>query len=654
MMPSSPPYSARQTLAGLAVLMLVCALAYGPGLGGPFVFDDIGNLVLPLQAWLHGETSWEEIVFGNHSGMLGRPLSMLSFLANAAASGGLATVPFKATNVAIHLLNGAVLYVLLARLLPRDPWLKPEARLIALLIAGAWLLHPMQVSTVLYVVQRMAQLSALFTLGGLLAYVYARQSLELGRHRTGLLVLFLVVPACMVAAVLSKENGALLPALCGVIELGYFRPSGRRSRPLAVRWFFVVSLLLPLVAASAWYGMHPQKLLGAYEGRLFTLDERLLSQPRVLLDYMGALLLPRGPSLGVYTDDFLVSRGLLDPPGTLLSIVALLLLVTLAWRTRLLIPALFTGIGLYLTGHAMESTVFPLEIYFEHRNYLPSAGIFLALTGVAGWGLARLLPKTDAQQRTRRWVRGGCVALLLMLAFATWARAGIWSSPVLLAEQGVRQHPGSVRALMDQARLWQAQGRNDEVQDLLDNMASLDNPTARHVAAISSVAHQCATRGATTPPAVARIGAIAGSKLQLAEMLMLEDLARLLQGKSCRHLERDELASMMVRIADAAPQPPGLTQIWRTRFFAAHLYAGVGDLARARQQLALAWNTGKADPAAGAFLVRVHLSRGEIVDAERVLHEVVPKVARWDRTGHAKLKELGEEIASRKEQHGSR
>ena len=38
-----------------------------------------------------------------------------------------------------------------------------------------------------------------------------------------------------------------------------------------------------------------------------------------LVIWVGALLLPRGPSLGVYTDDFVVSRGLLDPPGTVLA-----------------------------------------------------------------------------------------------------------------------------------------------------------------------------------------------------------------------------------------------------------------------------------------------------------------------------------------------
>lgn len=636
---SENPRAAQLALIGLTLLLLLCGLVYLPGLQGPFVFDDTPNLLTPLQDWLHGDISWREIVLGNSSGLLGRPLSMLSFLANAAAT-GLDPAPFKATNLGIHLLCGVLLYALLARLLPRDPSLKNRAALAALLVTGLWLLHPMQVSTVLYVVQRMAQLSALFTLAGLLVYVHGRQCLELGRKRAGWTYLFLVLPALTVAAVLSKENGALLPLLCGVIELGYFRSTPTSPRPRSVQLFFVLSLLLPGAAVLAWYGLHPQKLLGEYDGRLFTLGDRLLTQPRALMHYMGALLLPSGPSLGVYTDDFVVSRSLLNPPGTLWSIIGLVLLAIAAWVVRVRIPAFFTGIGLYLAGHLLESTVFPLEMYFEHRNYLPSAGFFLAVVGLGSWCLSKLLPLTDHPERTRRSVQWGSVALLLMLGVATWARAGVWSSLEVLTAQGLSQHPQSVRANIDAARVLQAQGRNTEVQQILDTMAALDDPEARHVSAINSVVLQCTTTGATTPAAVARIGAIAGAKLELGEMLMMENLVRFLQEHSCQNLEKPQLASIIVQLVDAAPQPARLTQLWRSRFYAAKLYASSGYVVEAQHQLELAWGTGYADPAVGAFLVQVQLARGDTAGARRILPGVQSRVASWDRRGHAKMAEL--------------
>src|SRR4051812_37775191 len=141
---SNPRHPAYLALGGFVLVALLCILAYLPGLAGPFVFDDTPNLVTPLQTWLDGAIGWREIVFGNHSGMLGRPISMLTFLGNAAIS-GLDPAPFKATNLAIHLLCGALLYCLLKRLLREDVLLARHASLAAILVSAVWLLHPMQV-----------------------------------------------------------------------------------------------------------------------------------------------------------------------------------------------------------------------------------------------------------------------------------------------------------------------------------------------------------------------------------------------------------------------------------------------------------------------------------------------------------------------------
>src|SRR5699024_6855887 len=180
-----------------------------------------------------------------HSGPLHRPVSMLSFLANATTT-GLDAFPFKLTNLAIHLLCGVIIHALLRRLLQRDKHLAPYAPIAALAVTALWLLHPMQVSTVLYIVQRMAQLAALFMLLGLLAYVIGRQALLDGRRKTGLAWLFLAVPTATLLAMLSKENGALTPLLCGVIEWVYYQPdrnrTGTASKIWSVRTFFVLFL----------------------------------------------------------------------------------------------------------------------------------------------------------------------------------------------------------------------------------------------------------------------------------------------------------------------------------------------------------------------------------------------------------------------------
>ncbi|OOG59669.1 hypothetical protein B0E48_02365 [Rhodanobacter sp. C03] len=625
-------------------ILALTVLVYLPGLHGPFLFDDPPNIVQPISAWLGGQTGWQEIVFGNNSGPLHRPLSMLTFLANAAAS-GVMPWPFKATNLAIHLACGGLIYALLSRLLSRDPQLKTRARFAALIVSAIWLLHPMQVSTVLYVVQRMEQLSALFTLTALLIYVHARKCFDQGRTRATLIDLFLLLPLATLAAIFSKENGALVPLFCLILELGYFPDSKETARPNAVKLFFCLTLLIPGLFALGWCALHPQWPVAGYSGRLFTLGERLLSEPRVLMDYMGALLLPRGPALGLYTDDFAVSHNLFNPVTTLPAILGLIALIAAACWSRRRIPAFFTGIGFYLAGHVMESTVFPLELYFEHRNYLPSAGFFLAIVGLAHWAGLRLLPHMTNPARSRRLLGTGVVTLLLVLGVATLARASVWDSWSVMAAQGAHQHPDSIRAQMDHATNLMAEGRVDEAQQVLDHVATIQDPAAQHIAVIDTVLLQCMVHHEASPVSVARISAIKGAKLQLPEMLAFEMLGGALNTHDCQGLGTAQLATMITDIVDAAPQPGALIQLWRSRYIASNLYLNAGQYIKAEQQASLAWETGHADPAIGLLLANLEYVNGNVAGAKIVLADANRHIAWWDRRNQelsVKLKQLFE------------
>ena len=630
-------------LTWLFGVLLVTTLVYLPGLNGPFLFDDPPNIVQPISAWLAGQVSWQQIVFGNDSGPLHRPLSMLTFLANAAAS-GMIPWPFKATNLAIHLACGVLIYALLSRLLSRDPQFS-TGRFAALIVSAIWLLHPMQVSTVLYVVQRMEQLSALFTLTALLIYVHARKCFEQGRTRAALIHLFVLLPLATLAAIFSKENGLLVPLFCLVLELGYYRASKEMPRPRALKLFFCMSLLVPGIFALVSFGLHPQQLLGGYAGRLFTPGERLLSEPRALMDYMGVLLLPSGPSLGLYADDFAVSHSLFNPATTLPAILGLIALAVAASWSRKHIPAFFTGIGFYLVGHSIESTVIPLELYFEHRNYLASAGFFLAIVGLAHWAVLRLLPHMVNPMRSRRLLGAGVVALLLTLGVASLARASVWSSWSVLAAQGALQHPSSIRAQMDHASTLVAAGRFVDAQQVINHVATIQDQAAQHIAAIDTVLLQCIVHHKTDTASVARISAIKGARLQLSEMLAFETLGNTLNTHDCQGLSTAELATLITDIVDAAPQPGALIQLWRSRYIASNLYLAAGQSNKAEQQVSLAWKTGHAEPAVGLLLANLEYINGNVAGAKIVLADANRRTAWWDRRSQemsVKLKQLFE------------
>jgi protein O-mannosyl-transferase len=626
----------------LLLVLALAALVYVPGLNGPFLLDDPNNL-LPVQDWIHGVAGWQEALFGNSSGLFSRPLSMLTFMLDAKLF-GMAPFSFKLTNLLIHLACGALIYRLLGKLLRRDPYLGQRAALVALAISAIWLLHPLQVSTVLYVVQRMAQLSTLFILLALLAYLAGREALGQGRTRSGLAWLFLAVPAATVIGLLCKENGALAPLLCAVLELGYFRSSEQAPRPRAIKVFFMLGLILPVVAAGTWYAWPPSRLVAGYSGRTFTLGERLLSEPRVLFDYISAILLPRGPALGLYTDDFVASRGLLQPATTLLALCGLTGLIVIAFAARQRAPAVFTGIAFYLAGHVMESSVFPLELYFEHRNYLPSVGLFLALAGALKWFADRLPHAAPNTSRPRLWIFGA-IALCTTLAAATAARAWVWQSWSTVVRQAVVQHPNSTRAQFENLSLVWNTGPADQTRQLLDQLSHSSNFLTRHVAAISTLLHECQTQHAIDQKSLALVAAIAGEKLQLPEMGEFAQLGLSVRGRDCAGLSQIELADMLRKIVDAAPQPQSDTALWRIRFTAAILYASGGNLYEAQRQAALAWDTHAADPAIGIELANLMIDNHDFAGARVTQAQLSTRIPFWDRQSHAAMVRIEQRLS---------
>lgn len=640
----TPPPRPRAPVRHLVPATLLAALVvvvFSPGLSGPFLFDDPVNILIPFRAWLAGDTTWHEVVFGNRSGPFGRPLSMLSFAVNAALS-GLDAFAFKFTNIAIHILCGAVLHGLLLRLLRRDARLYKHAKLVAGAVTAIWLLHPMQVSTVLYVVQRMAQLSALFALLAVLAYVSGRQALEAGQLRRGWIALFGWVPLATLAAVMSKENGALVPLYCAVVEIGYFKLASGQRRPWVVGAFFLLYLVIPALVVALFY--LPDKLVSGYEGRLFTLVERVLSQPRAILEYVTALLVPSGPSLGVYTDDFTVSRGWLSPPSTLFAALCLGALTGIAWLVRKREPAVFVGVGIFLAGHAMESTIFPLELYFEHRNYLPSAGLFLALAGSSAWLLPNLFARSTKPARLRAVLMAALLLYIGLLAVATWARSTVWSSWPALAEQGVREHPRSRRAHLDHISMLLAQGRSAEAMRTFDALERIGDDASKHAAIIGKVWLQCYLYEQVDKEGVARLRSIAGARLELGELLSVERLGNLLIERGCQGLSKTNLGYILSEIVNEAPQPETLTPLWRTRFMASRLFLEDGQLALATEQAALAWMTERADPAVGVLLSALYLQQGDVQSATLILDDVRRKLPAWDQRNRELIELLQNKI----------
>lgn len=448
----------------LFCIIAITVACYLPGLTGHFISDDGVNIrinpFLKIDS-LDFSALWQAASSGDAS-PLSRPISMASFAVNHYFF-GMNPYYFKAVNLAIHLVNGMLVFMLVRLLLGLHLRIRGEAddntaSWIGLAVSAIWLLHPFNLTGVLYVVQRMTSLAALFTLAGLALYLYGRKNLLDGNRRGFFSIgaaLFVFTPL----AALCKENGALLPLLILVAEATLLRWSApdRGSRRILVA-IVCLSVVVPLLLGLYYVLKNPDLILGGYVWRDFSLTERLMTEARVLWFYLNMIVLPNMGEMGLQHDDILISRGLFSPWTTLPAMAGLLLLAAGAFAMRNKQPLITFGIVFFFVGHAMESTIIPLELAFEHRNYLPMLGILLPLIYYV------LNPRLHLPSVRVR--RAAFLLLVILFAGLTATRAQQWGDTFMMRTMEVKRHPRSVRAHIDLATLYKhlpATSQEDEI-----------------------------------------------------------------------------------------------------------------------------------------------------------------------------------------------
>lgn len=421
-------------------LLLLCTLltlvCYWHGLNGPFLFDDAPNL--QAMGDLGGVRDWATLkafVLSGWSGPTGRPLSLLSFLIDDSTWPS-TPWPFKYTNLMLHLMCGLLLAWASYLLLLAARWADEAAAWIAVLSASIWLLHPFMMSTTLYVVQRMTVLSTLFMLVGMVGYLKGRLWLMHGQ-KTALqahVLMSVAVGFGTLLAVLSKENGALLPMLLLVLEAYLRRTNAEAARPW--RWWTGAALVLPSAAVIVYLASQINFSAHVWPTRPFDQVERLYSESRIVWDYLGQLWMPQVEGFGLFQDGFLISRGLLHPITTLWAILAwVALLLSSPWLYRRL-PMVWLALTFFLCGHLIESTVIGLELIFEHRNYGPSLFMFLPLAAGVHW-LGRKHGRSLAIFAT--------AGIITLLASLTWQRSQLWADGGKLQTYWAAHSPQSAR-----------------------------------------------------------------------------------------------------------------------------------------------------------------------------------------------------------------
>lgn len=531
------------TAVGLIATLALAAFVYLPGLPGGFIFDDYSNLrMLENLNRLGGAGEFWRFVLEGMAGPLGRPVSLLSFALQHEAWPS-DPGAFKAWNTAIHVTTGALVFILAAQLLRLTNAKSQACTLLALITAAIWLLHPMHVSTVLYIVQRMAQLAALFGFAAIIGYLKGRELVQEGRVVAGYLLTMASLVIAGGLSLLSKENGAVLPMLLAVLELTLLSTARAENGWRLFRFgaIYLPALLLPI---AMLYGLNFDPV-AAYATRDFSLGERLLSQARALLDYLGLILLPVPSELGIYHERFDVSRGLLQPWTTLPAVLILSSIIAAATSFRRRAPVLAFGALWFLGAHVVESTFIPLELYFLHRNYLAMVGPLFALVYYA----YQLVIRTRRAHVKYVFLALGLFYSLLLVTI-TLGETRLWGDPVRLGAAWARENPESLRA------------RNFEVTSLLERRhypqaenalaaISRDFPDAVHHYLIWLQA-SCVTNEISLP-SLEELERRAGRSAIDPTMLMALDrvVARIERGE-CAQIETNRMISLVKSLQENA------------------------------------------------------------------------------------------------------
>ena len=455
----------------IGLLAAIAFIAYSNTFHVPFQFDDYPNIINELSIRLHTITfHWLGQLIKNIKDSI-RFFAYFTFALNY-YFGKFDVFGYHLVNLLIHITSGILLYWLLLVTL-NLPSLKerygPIAFPIALFSSLLFIAHPIQTQSVTYIVQRMASMAGMFYLLAMLLYVKGRLSLERKRF-----LFWAGAALSYLLGLFTKENVAILPLFIALYEFYFFQNFDLSTKRKKTLIYLVGAVLLLGVLGLLFWGKHYfDVIIEGYKIRDFTLTERLLTQFRVVLYYVTLLLYPH-PSRFNLDHDFPLSKGTLDPPTTLLSILIVAGLIGYSLWTAKKRPLLSYCILWYFGNLVIESSIIPLEMVFEHRLYLPAIGPFvlLATLVVKGWEeikerlrlrlrlredttRTRLPaetpfgvqpPNTDMAGGWRDYPLWGLfLVVTVSLVWGSYERNKVWRSEITLWEDCVKKSPNKNR-----------------------------------------------------------------------------------------------------------------------------------------------------------------------------------------------------------------
>ena len=427
----------------IAIILFLC---YSNTLNSPWHLDDPPNIShnAPLRIDnLMPKTLWQTLHAKPFApGVLYRPVANLSFALNW-YFGQDNPLGYHIINLLIHILAGLILFqtILLLFQTPtlRKTYSLKDALFIAALSATLWAVNPVQTQAVTYIVQRMASLAAMFYIWAIFWYLKFRLTENPSKRLLPLLLCCL----CYLLSIGSKENGAILPLSLLALEFIFFPKSTEPVYQITRKLLIIIGIAI--ILAGLWYCFlqhYFQNFFTPIGSRPFSLYERLLTEPAIVLFYLSLLFYPLPQRLSV-DHGVTIAHSLFEYWWTVPSMLVIAGLLFFALWQRKKHPLLSFAILFFFINHLIESTIIPLELIFEHRNYLPSMFLFMPV----GAGLLFLL---KIYSRKNRIVYTAILIFIPCLFIAdgwgTYRRNSVWASEKALWLDAMKKAPGNARA----------------------------------------------------------------------------------------------------------------------------------------------------------------------------------------------------------------